>query len=152
MNYKTFKLFLIFLLFYQNPSFSKSTTFDYFNSKDLSNYFSGIVALENKSNSKALKFFNSSKNLILEHDPYLKKYVTTLVLEKKVSQAINVIKNNKNKNNTNFFDAYLLIILDSLKKSNFEKAAEDLNTAYRFTDRDRLSTAILETKTIYFGF
>ena len=73
-----------------------------------------------------MKFYNFSKNFILEHDPYLKKYVTTLVLEKKVSQAINVVKNNKNKNNTNFFDAYLLIILDSLKKSNFEKAAEDL--------------------------
>ena len=85
---KIFKIILILQLFYQTSSFSKSTSFDNFNSKDLSNYFSGIVAFENKSNSKALKFFNSSKNLIKDHDPYLKKYVKTLVLENKVLEAI----------------------------------------------------------------
>ena len=78
---KFLNFILISLLFYQNPSFSKSTTFSEFNSKDLSNYFSGIVAFENKSNSNALKFFNLSKNLIKNHDPYLEKYITTLVLE-----------------------------------------------------------------------
>ena len=77
MFIKIFKFISIILLFYQNPSFSKSTSFNDFSSKTLSNYFSGIVASENKNNSKALKFFNSSKNLIKEHDPYLKKYVTT---------------------------------------------------------------------------
>ena len=46
----------------------------------------------------------------------------------KVSEAINVIKNNKNKDNINFFDAYLLLILDNLK-NNIEKAYEDLNIA-----------------------
>ena len=63
-----------------------------FNSKDLSKYFSGIVAFENKNNSDALNFFNSSKILINKHDPYLKRYVYSLVLENKVSQAINIIK------------------------------------------------------------
>ena len=55
---KILKSTLILCLLYQNPSFSKSTTFSEFNSKDLSNYFSGIVAFENKSNSNALKFLN----------------------------------------------------------------------------------------------
>ncbi len=145
MFIKIFKLISILLLLYQNPSFSKSTSFGNFNSEDLSNYFSGIVALENKNNSNALKFFSSSKNLIKEHDPYLKKYVTTLVLEKKVPEAISVIKNNKDKNNTNFFEAYLLIILDSLKKNNIDKAYEDLKIASRFVEQDRLNLAILET-------
>ncbi len=145
MFIKFLKFILIFQLLYQNPSFSKSISFDNFNSKDLSNYFSGIVAFENKSNSKALKFFHSSKNLIKEHDPYLKKYVKTLVLEQKVSEAINVIKINKDKNNTNFFDAYLLLILDSLKKNNIKKANEDVKIATRFVGQDRLNSAILET-------
>ena len=145
MFIKISKFILILFIFYQNPSFSKSISFDEFNSKDLSNYFSGIVAFENKSNSKALKFFNSSKVLIKEHDPYLKKYVIALVLEKKVSEAINVIKNNKHKDNTNFFDAYLLLILDNLKKNNIEKAYENLNIASRFVEQDRLNSAILET-------
>tara|TARA_Y100001970_G_C14242087_1_gene865555 strand:+ start:1773 stop:3458 length:1686 start_codon:yes stop_codon:yes gene_type:complete len=145
MFFKILKFISILLLFYQNPSFSKSLSFNVINSQNLSNYFSGIVALENKNNSKALNFFNSSKNLIKVHDPYLKKYVTTLVLEKKVSDAINVIKNNKNKDNTNFFDAHLLLILDNLKRNNIEEAYEHLNVATKFVGQNRLDSAILET-------
>ena len=80
---------------YQNTLYSKSTSFNDFDSKNLSKYFSGIVAFENKNNSVALDFFNSSKILINKHDPYLKRYIYSLVLENKVSQAINVIKNNR---------------------------------------------------------
>ena len=72
---KFIKFILIFLLFYQTPLYSKSISFDNFNSKNLSNYFSGIVAFENKNNSEALNFFNSSKILLNKHDPYLKRYV-----------------------------------------------------------------------------
>ena len=116
MLVKKIKFILIFLLFYQSPLFSKSTTLDKFDSNNLSDYFSGIVAFENKDNSNALDFFQSSKILISEHDPYLKRYVSSLVLENKILQAINVVRNNFGKNNTNFFDAYLLLIFDSLKK------------------------------------
>ena len=119
---KKIKLILIIILAYQTPLYSKSNSFKDFNSKNLSKYFSGIVAFENKDNSTALDFFNSSKILINKHDPYLKRYIYSLVLENKVSQAINVIKNNKDKKNTNFFDAHLLLILDSLKKNDFDKA------------------------------
>ena len=52
---KLIKLIFIFGLFYQTPIYSKSTTFNDFNSRDLSNYFSGIIAYENQNNSKALK-------------------------------------------------------------------------------------------------
>ena len=107
---KITKFILILILFYQNPLYSKSNSFNKFDSKDLSNYFSGIVALENKSNSEALKFFNLSKVLLNQHDPYLKKYVKTLVLEDKVQKAISVVKKNKDNKNTNFFDAQLLLI------------------------------------------
>ena len=63
MLIKFFKFALI-LLFYQSPLYSKSKTLNDFNSTHLSNYFSGIVAYENKNISKALKFFKSSKYLI----------------------------------------------------------------------------------------
>ena len=61
---KKIRFILIITLFYQTPLFSKSLSFDKFNSQDLSKYFSGIVAFENKDNTEALKFFNSSKILI----------------------------------------------------------------------------------------
>ncbi len=142
---KIFKLSLILLSLYQSPSQSKSTSFEKFNSQNLSNYFSGIVALENKDNSQALKFFRLSKNILNKHDPYLKRYITSLVLEKKVSQAINVIHRNRNKQNTNFFDAELLIILDSLKKNNINKAYDDVVLALDNEKQNRFNIAILET-------
>ena len=94
MFFKKIKFVLILLLFYQSPAYSKSTTFYNFDSKNLSNYFSGIIAFENKDNSNALDFFQSSKVLISKHNPYLKRYVSSLVLENKILQAINIVRNN----------------------------------------------------------
>ena len=61
MSVKKIKLILVLIILYQNPLYSKSTSFEDFNSRTLSNYFSGIVAFENKDNSKSLDFFNTSK-------------------------------------------------------------------------------------------
>ena len=113
---KLIKVIVVFGLLYQTPLYSKSASFNEFNSRDLSNYFSGIIAFENKNNSDALKFFNASKVLLKKHNPYLKRYTYSLVLDNKVAQAINVIKNDPNEDDLDFFDAYLLIILDNLKK------------------------------------
>ena len=134
---------IILILFYQNHLYSKSNSFNNFNQKNLSNYFSGIVAFKNKRNSDALNFYNSSKILINQHDPYLKRYVTSLVLENKVSQAVNVIRLNKENENTKFFDAYLLLIIDSLKRDNFDDAYEQLNRVVDFFSEEKLKLAIL---------
>ena len=142
MLFKKLSLILVILILYQTPLYSKSNNF---NSEGLSKYFSGIVAFENKDNSLALDFFNSSKILVNKHDPYLKRYVYSLVLENKVSQAINMIKNNKGKDNSNFFDAYLLLILDSLKKNDLKKAQEYLEASTGFVRGDRFASAVLES-------
>ena len=72
MSVKNIKFLLIILLLYQNPLHSQSASFDDFDSKNLSKYFSGIIAFENKNNSKALNFFSNSKILLDKHEPYLK--------------------------------------------------------------------------------
>jgi len=140
------KVILIFIitLMYQNTLYSKSTSFNDFDSKNLSKYFSGIVAFENKNNSVALDFFNSSKILITKHDPYLKRYIYSLVLENKVSQAINVIKNNRYRDNSNFFDAYLLLVLDSLKKKDLDSAYKYLENITDLAQEDKFNSVILE--------
>jgi len=145
MFFKKIRYVLIIILFYQTPLFSKSTGFTDFNSKNLSKYFSGIVAFENKDNTEALEFFNSSKILIENHDPFLKRYLYTLILENKINKAINLVKSNKESNNTNFFDAYLLLVLDDLKKGDFEKAYNKLNNFSNLTSKDRFNLAILES-------
>ena len=120
MLVKFFK-FCLLLLFYQSPLYSKSKTLNDFNSSYLTNYFSGIVAHNNKKNSEALKFFETSKFLIKQHNNYLERYTYSLVLEGKVQQATNEIKKNLTEKNSNFFEANLILALDSLKKKITKK-------------------------------
>ncbi len=145
MFLKILKLVLIIFISYQTPLYPKSASFDNFNSRDLSNYFSGIVAFENQNNSEALKFFNLSKVLIDKHDNYLKRYINSLVLDNKVSQAINVLNNKANKSNSDFYEAYLILIIDSLKKNNFKKANDYLKQSLKFQDEDRINLILFET-------
>jgi len=145
MLLKFLKLVLIIFISYQTPLYSKSASFNDFNSRDLSNYFSGIVAFENQDTSKALKFFNLTRVLINKHDSYLKRYVNSLVLDNKVPQAINVLNNKINKSNSNFYDAYIILLIDSLKKNNFKKADEYLAQSLKFQDQDRINLVIYET-------
>ena len=145
MVLKNIKFILIVLLFYQNTLFTKSNSFEKIDSKNLSKYFSGIVAFGNKKNSEALDFFNSSKILINAHDPFLKRYVSSLVLENKVLQAIQIIKQNYENENIDFFDSYLLLIIDSLKKNELDIAYEYISIANNFADEDRFNLAILES-------
>ena len=145
MLLKKIKFILILVLLYQTPLFSKSNSLEKIDSKNLSKYFSGIVAFGNKKNSEALKFFDSSKVLINKHDPFLKRYVSSLVLENKVSQAINIVRQSKDENNTQFFDAYLLIFLDSLKKNDLELAFQYILDAFNYSEQDRFNLAILES-------
>ena len=142
---KLIKLLVISAISYQTPVYSKSASFYDFNSRDLSNYFSGIVAFQNRDNSKALKFFNSSKVLLNKHDSYLKRYVYSLVLEDKVAKAINIIISSSNEENSDFFEAYILLTIDSLKKNDFDKAEKYLDQSSRFQSQNRFNLVIFET-------
>ena len=106
MIYKKIVNILILSLIYQSLLLSKSNSFDKFNSNNISRYFSGIVAFQNKDNTEALNFLKSSKILINQHDPYLEKFVMSLVLDDKVAQAINIIKINNKKNSNDCFELY----------------------------------------------
>ena len=115
-----FKIFLIFSFFlYQNLVYSNVNVDKEFNQKYLSDYFSALFSFNNQNNVQALKYFNSSKFLINKHDRFLKKYVFSLVENRKVKQAIKEIKVVKNDENKNFFEANILLLLDALfKKDN----------------------------------
>ena len=142
---KKFITILISILLYQSSLLSKSNSFDEFSSKNLSKYFSGIVAFENKDNSVALNYFNSSKILINQHDPYLKRFVMSLVLEGKVAQANNYIKANSKKSNSNFFEAHVLLAIDNIKKNNINKALKILSEVPEDLLKDRFNYIIINS-------
>ena len=106
-------LIFLFLLLYQNATYSKANDTNDFNQKYLSNYFSALVSFDNQKNDDAIKFFNSSKFLIKKHDNFLKNYVFSLILDGQVKKAMNQIKHSSE---ADFFEANLLLIIDSLTK------------------------------------
>ena len=113
-------LFIVFFI-YQTSAFSKTTDENNFNPKYLSNYLSAIILQNNHESDVAIKHFNSSKILIDKHEEYLKKYVITLTANGKVQKSINIIKQNKDQNNSNFFEAKLLLLIDNFKKKEFDQ-------------------------------
>ena len=145
ISLKNLKFIVIVILVYQITIIPKSASFEKFESKYLSNYFSGIVAYENKKNLESLDFFRSSKILIDKHDPYLKRYIFSLVQEDKISNAINLIKQNLRKENTDFFESYILLVIDSIKKDNFDQAEKYLVKLSLLTEQDRFNIIIYET-------
>jgi len=141
-----FKIFFsILLIIYQIPVYSKNNYINEFNYKDLSNYFSAKVSYDNQKNVDALKFFKSSKSLINKHNPYLKQYIFSLILEGKVNTAIKELKSNENKKNSDFFEAYLLLIIDSINKNDFKKTTKYLNNLQKFSGNDTLNLIIYES-------
>ena len=56
-----------------------------FDEKNIANYFSGSVSLNNNDNFQAVKYFNSTKNLKNTHENFNRNYIISLVLDGKVS-------------------------------------------------------------------
>tara|TARA_B100000131_G_scaffold75190_1_gene71652 strand:+ start:2792 stop:4468 length:1677 start_codon:yes stop_codon:yes gene_type:complete len=121
-----FIIFILSFLLFQTNTYSNTSESNKFNQKYLSDYFSALISSKNQNNDDALKFFNSSKFLIKKHDNFLKEYVFSLVLDGQVKKAINQIKISKNEKNSNFFEANLLLTVDSFKKKDFKQVSKRL--------------------------
>ena len=124
-------IFFCLIIFYQNVSNSKSLESKSFDEKNVYNYFSALVAQDNNNIYESLKFFNSSKHLKESHQSYIKKYIYSLVLSGKINKAVNEIKTIKNKEFIDFFEAQLLLVLDSLKKDDYKKSLDYINDLKR---------------------
>jgi len=143
---KFYKIFcLTLLLIFQNPLYSKSKDINEFNSKNLSSYLSGLVSYDNQKNIDALKFFTLSDSLINEHDPYLKKYIFSLVMEGKINKSIKKLKQFSGEKSSDFFEAYLILTLDSIKKKNFKNSNKYLNELSRFKENSTFELIIYES-------
>ena len=121
-------IFFCLFVFYQNISHSKSLESPVFNEKNLYNYFSALVALDKNQNYESLKFFNSSKYLKESHESYIKKYIFSLIQSGKIKKAVNEIKTMKNEKFIDFFEAQLILLLNSLKNNDYKKSTSYLNS------------------------
>ena len=138
-------IFTIFFVFFTLEAKSKNIYSKDFNSKELSNYFSGVISYNNQKNEQALKYFKSSKQLLNKHEEYFKKLIFSFVLNQNVDRAIQEIKFLKNKNQTEFFEAQLLLLIDSINKKNFSKTKLYLNSLAEYTEEGTFEKVIYET-------
>ncbi len=147
---KILKLFLFIVFFiYQTFVFSKTTDEIDFNPKYISNYLSAIISENNHNSEDSLKYFNSSKILINKHEEYLKKYVINLSANGEVQKSINTIKQNRKKNNSKFFEANLLLLIDNFKKKKFNENVELLNEFERYRNHGNYEYIIYEVLKSY---
>ena len=143
---KNLKIILtIFFIFFPLGAKSKNIYSKDFNSKELSNYFSGIISHNNQKNEQALKYLKSSKQLLNKHDEYFRRLIFSLVLNQNVDRAIQEIKFLKNKKQSEFFEAQLILLIDSINKKNFDKTKIYLNSIAKYTEEGTFEKVIYET-------
>ena len=146
--FKKFLILSIFLLYQTNVQ-SKSFDQKNFNQRYLSNYFSALVSFDNVNNERAIKYYNSSKALIDQHETFLKNYIFSLVEIGDVKKAIREISNNKNTNNSNFFEAYVILIVDAINKKDFLNAKIYIESLKQFDEQTTFEAIIKSTLESY---
>mgnify|MGYP001487554527 FL=1 len=147
MFIKIISVIIIFL--YQTNLYSKAANEKEFNQEYLSNYFSGLLSYDNQKNNNALKFFENSKILIQSHDNFLKEYAFSLLQDGQVKKAINQIKYSNTSIGADFFEANLLLVLDSINKRKFKQASLKLKKLEKFKEDDSYKFIIYSTLKSY---
>ena len=142
-------LIIVVIILHQNIVFSKMKVSTEFNQRYLSNYFSAMLSYNNNDNEKSLKFFNSSKFLLNEHDNFLKQYSFSLVENGQVSKAITQLKYSKEKKGADFFEGKLLLILDSIKNEKFDDANAILDEIEKYHEDGTYEFIIFKTLKSY---
>jgi len=122
-------LFFITALLYNTESFSKNIKFKH-SQGDVSNYFSGIVSVNQNYTTTGFKYLNKVRFLKNSHYNFNVQFVRTLILLEKFEKAFAFSKNIW-KEGELFFEADLLLGLDYFIKENYleaEKYFERLNS------------------------
>ena len=116
-----------------------------FDEKNIANYFSGSVSLNNNNNFQAVKYFNSTKNLKNTHENFNRNYIISLVLDDKVSKSVSELKSTSEQKYSNFFNLNLILILEEIKRNNFDKAKAKLINLEKFEQDGKLEFVLYRT-------
>ena len=97
----------------------------YYREDSVSDYFSGIISLQDNKYRDSYNFFKNLENLENTHSKYSKLYLETLVNNSKINEAFKFSLKLKKKE-MNFFQSDLVVISKFLKNGNFLKADDYL--------------------------
>ena len=131
-------LFIVFLLTLN--AFSKESDFRY--SRDnVSNYFLGTISNSKNNFISAYKYLNKAQSIKKNHTKFNSQFIHTLIFMNKFDQAFKFSRDIW-KEEEYFFEADLLLGLESLLKKNYEKAEK------HFSRLNKISSSNL----IFFDF
>ena len=97
----------------------------YYDSNSVSNYFSGIVSLQDNKYKDSYNFFKNLNNLEDSHFKYSISYIETLINNSKINEAFKYANKLKNKE-MNFFESDIITISKFIKNNDFSKANDYL--------------------------
>ena len=117
---RTFTFFLLIVLFYTSSSWSKNTNLIY-SEKNISNYFSGIISINENNTSQAFNFLKKTQFLQDEHSEFNEQFLRTLTLLGKFNQSFDYI-NNLSPEKADFFEANLFSGLNYFVKKDYLNA------------------------------
>ena len=113
--------FLLIIISSESLVIARENNIQY-NKKDISNYFSGIISINQDYNNKeAFKYLGDIKSIHNIHSQYNIEFLRTLVLLGKFKQANNFSKKVWSENEL-FFEADLLLGLNSFLKRDYKNA------------------------------
>ena len=91
------------------------------NGRSVSNYFSGILSLNNNQYGESYKYFNRLNNFEINHLNFAKKYLFTLINLGKINEAFNFAKKLEKKN-LSTFESDLVIGVYFVKNQKYDLA------------------------------
>ena len=97
----------------------------YYREDPVSDYFSGIISLQDNKYRDSYNFFKNLENLENTHSKYSKLYLETLVNNSKINEAFKFSLKLKKKE-INYFQSDLVVISKFLKNRNFLRADDYL--------------------------
>ena len=143
--FKLNKLILqIFFLYIVLLTSSSNSLEKYYRGDSVSNYFSGILSLQDNNYKKSYNFFKKLENIEDNHFEYSKSYLETLVNNSKINEAFKYSKKLQIKK-MNFFQSDLVIISKYVKNKDFQKANNLLTTINKnnYTSLEELMNSII---------
>ena len=117
------QIFFLYILVFTSSSVSLEK---YYRGDTISNYFSGVISLQNNDYEDSYNFFKKLNNLEDNHYKFSKSYLETLVNNSKINEAFKYSKKLEIKKK-NFFQSDIVIISKFIKNNNFSKANDYLN-------------------------
>ncbi len=141
LNKLILQIFFLYAVLLTSPG---NTLEKYYRGDSVSNYFSGILSLQDNNYKESYNFFKKLQDLEDNHFEYSRSFLETLINNSKINEAFKYSKKLQSKE-MNFFQSDLVILSKYIKNKDFLKANNLLTTLNKdnYTSLEELLSLII---------